>query len=478
VLDELLAPMLGSYPLSEYSPQYSGMLGWVLYPLKFFSLTGETTMIVVIIASNLFNLLIPMLVLFIVIGVFPTLPKLTTLAAFVVIWGVQGASRGESAQLREFANFGRYVPILFVVWIIVRMLNSSGASQQKLAIVAGLASAFTILGSPDYGLSFVAAFIFSLSIAVYKKWIASRIHFSFLFGLLLGIVSYCLILMLTGKAASLESWIGLRVRARSLYGGGEVEVLDPHLIVMAIAVTSIAFGFNGIRKSAITKQEVTFRISILSVGLWLLSLLARYLLAPGPIGLPPFFIPAFIAIALVVGQVRLNSCTKDKLLNRVQMLPLLLVVALPLAALWNFPEPKDEIKRISGRYVNTTNWSSTAGRVSDGWSPSALEKYDDFITNTSILAKRIQSNDSSIGYFGIYGHTIELLTGIDNVLGIPAPESLRFGSSQEELACVPIVSRKPRFVIVYSSSFPCSDYKLNMDYSMEKLFVYERVDHP
>ena len=478
VLDELLAPMLGSYPLSEYSPQYSGMLGWVLYPLKFFSLSGETTMIVVIIASNLFNLLIPMLVLFIVIGVFPTLPKLMTLAAFVVIWGVSGTSRGESAQLREFAYFGRFVPILFVVWIIVRMLNSSGASQQKLAITAGLASAFTILGSPDYGLSFVAAFMLSLSIAAHRKWIASRIHFLFLFGLLLGVVSYCFILILTGKAASLESWIGLRGGARSLYGGGEVEVLGPHLFVMAIAVTSIAFGFKGIHNRAISKQEVTFRISILSIGLWLLSLLVRYLLAPRPIDLPPFFIPAFIAIALVVGQVRLNSRTTDNLLNRVQMLPLLLVVALPLAALWNFPEPKDEIKRISGRYVNTTNWSSTPGRVSDGWSPSALEKYDDFITNTSVLAKRIQSSNSSIGYFGIYGHTIELLNGIDNVLGIAAPESLRFGSSQEDLACVPVVSRKPHFVIVYSPSFPCSGYKLNMDYSMEKFLVFERVDSP
>jgi len=476
VLDELLAPMLGSFPLSEYSPQYSGMLGWVLYPLKFLSLSGETTMLAVVIASNIFNLLIPLLVLLIVIGIFPSLPKMMTLAAFVVIWGVSGPSRGESVQLREFSNFGRFVPILFVIWIIVRMLNSHGASQQKLALMAGLASAFTVLGSPDFGLSFVAAFMFSLSMATYRKWVKGTIHFWFLSGMLFGIVSYCLILMLSGKAPSLASWIGLRGGAKSLYGGGEVDVFGPHLIVMAIAVTSIAFGLGGIHSNSKTNQEIPFRITILSVGLWTLILLVKYFLAPHPIDLPPHFIPSFIAFVLITGRLRIDSPACGHLSKRLLMLPVLFVLALPIAALWHFPEPRDELRRISGRYVNTTNWSSTPGRVSDGWSPNALKKYDDFIINISVLAKKIQSEDDSIGYFGIFGHTIELLTGVDNVLGIPAPESLRFGPSQETLACVPVISRKPHFIIVYSPSFPCSNYSLNLKYSLDKFLVYERVD--
>ena len=478
VLDELLAPMLGAYPLSEYSPQYSGMLGWVLYPLKFFSLSGEATMLAVVIASNIFNLLIPILVLLIVIGIFPTLPKMTTLAAFVVIWGISGLSRGESVQLREFAHFGRFVPILFVIWIIVRMLNSHGSSQQKLALIAGLASAFLVLGSPDHGLSFVAAFLLSLSLATYRKWVGIVIHFWYLFGMLFGIASYCLVLMLLGKAPSLASWIGLRIEARSIYGGGVAEVFSPLIIVMAIALTSIVFGLTRISGNSINNRDITFRIIILTIGLWLQALLVKFLLAPHPVGLPPLFIPSFIAFCLIIGRLRIDSRAYGRLSNRLLMLPVLCVLALPVASLWHFPEPRDELRRISGRYVNTTNWSSTPGRVSDGWSPNALKKYDDFIINISVLAEKIQSEDDSIGYFGIFGHTIELLTGIDNVLGIPAPESLRFGPSQEKLACVPVVSRKPHFIIVYSPSFPCSNYSLNLKYSLDKFLVYERVDSP
>ncbi len=478
VLDELLAPMLGSYPLSDYSPQYSGMLGWVLFPLKYFSLSGESIMLIIVIASNIFNLLIPLLVLLIVIAVFPKLPKMITFASFVVIWGVSGPSRGASIQLREFAHFGRFVPILIVVWVIVRMLNSHGFSRQQLSLIAGLASAFIVLGSPDYGLSFVIAFLLSLSLATYRKWIKLRISLLFTSGILIGITSYLIILTLSGKSLSLESWIGLRSGARSLYGGGEIDIFGPHLFVMAIAVAAIGFGVFRNLSSSSSEQEITFRVIILSIGLWMFALMVKYLLSPNPVALPQYFIPAFIAFLLIFGHLRLNSKATSHLLDRLNILPFFFVAALPLAALWNFPEPRDEFRRISGRHVNTTNWSSSPGRVSDGWSPSALKVYDDFIVSTSILALEIDSDNFSVGYFGIFGHTIELLTGIDNVLGIPAPESLRFGSSQEKLACLPVDFRRPDFVIVYGSSFPCVGYSLDLSRSLEKFLVYKRFGYP
>lgn len=476
VLDELLAPMLGSFVLSDYSPQYSGMLGWLLFPLKFLSLSGETTMLVVIVVSNIFNLLIPVLVFLIVIEVFPKIPKLITLTSFVLIWGVSGTSRGGSVQLREFAYFGRFVPILFAIWIAVRMLNCRLLYQQKYALMTGLVSAFVILGSPDYGLTFIVAFLFSLSMAIHRKWIASRVRHSFLFGTIFGITGYCFVLVLVGKTPSLTSWVGLRSGVKSLYGGGELEVFGPHLIVMSIAVTSIALGICGARNSSQTKQEISFRVIVLSLGLWILALLIRYLLSPHPIGLPPLFIPSFLAFTLIMGHFQISNHVRIHPLDRVTILPLLFVSALPVAAFWHFPNPQDEFRRISGQYVNATNWSSTPGRVSDGWSPNALGIYDDFINKTSTLAQKIPSNDSSIGYFGIFGHTVELLTGVNNVLGIAAPESLRFGPSQEKLACVPVDSQRPRFVIVYLSSFPCLHYKINLMYSQEKFLVYERVD--
>lgn len=478
VLDELLAPLMGAYPLGEYSPQYSGMLGWLVYPLKFFSLSGEMTMLAVIIAVNLFNLLIPLLVLLIVKGIFPTLPKIITMTAFVVVWGVAGSDRGASVQLREFAQFGQFVPVLCVIWVLVRMLKSGGSSQQRLAFFVGLASAFAILGSADYGLSFVIALLISLSLATYRKWLAVKLYRLVILGILLGIVGYCAVLVVFGKRPSLESWVGIRSGAKSLYGGGAIDAFGPHLIVMAIAVTAIALGLQGVRGSSVNAQEVLFRVASLSLGLWILALLVKFLLAPHAVGLPPLFIPTFIAFVMIIGHFRINSPSWNQLADRLQMLPLLFITALPLAALWQFPDPLDELRRISGRYVNTTNWSSIPGRVSDGWSPTALKIYDDFITETSALAEKLESDGSQVGYFGIFGHTLELLTGVDNLIGIPAPESLRFGSTQEKLGCLPVDTRMPQFVIVYASPFPCPNYKLDLKNSTDKFFVFRRVGPP
>jgi hypothetical protein len=475
VLDELLAPLMGAYPLGDYSTQYSGMLGWLIYPLKFFSLSGEITMLTVIIAANIFNLLIPLLVISIVKHILPTLPRTITLAAFVAIWGVAGSDRGASVQIREFSHFGRFVPVLCTLWILVRMIKAGDHSRQRLALLLGFASAFNILSSADYGLSFVIAILISLSLATYRKWLAVKFYLLVMLGILLGIVGYCVVLVVFGKRPSLESWVGIRSGAKSLYGGGAIDAFGPHLIVMAIAVSGIAMGLQGVRSSSMSIQVVLFRVVGLSLGLWTLALLAKFLLAPHPFGLPQLFIPSFITFLMIIGHHRVKIRPLDRLSNHLQILPLLFVAALPLAALWQFPDPKDELRRISGQYVNTTNWSTIPGRVSDGWSPTALKIYDDFITETSTLAARLESDGSRVGYFGIFGHTLELLTGVDNVLGIPAPESLRFGSSQEELACIPVDNRMPHFVIVYASPFPCSHYRLDSTSSTDKFLVYQRV---
>ena len=475
VLDELLAPLMGAYPLGDYSPQYSGMLGWLIYPLRLFSLSGETTMLAVIITANVFNLLIPFLVFLIVKAIFPTLPKMITITAFVVIWGVAGSDRGASVHLREFANFGRFVPVLCVIWILVRMLKSSATSQLRLAFLVGFANAFIILGSADHGLSFTVALLTSMSWATYRKWFASKAYFLVILGIILGIVGYCLALVVSGQTPSLNSWVGLRSGAQSLYGGGGIDLFGPHLIIMSIAVSAIALGLRDVRGISVTSQEVLFRVVGLSLGLWILALLVKFLLAPHPVGVPQLFIPSFIAFLMIIGRSSVNSLSWGPLVGRLQILPMLFVASLPLAALWQFPDPQDELRRISGRYVNTTNWSSTPGRVSDGWSPNALKIYDDLFHNTAVLAKNFESRNLSVGYFGIFGHTVELLTGVDNVLGIPAPESLRFGSSQEKLACVPVDNRMPHFVIVYASPFPCSHYRLDSTSSTDKFLVYERV---
>jgi len=475
VLDELLAPSLGAYPYANYSPQYTGMLGWALLPLKLLPFSAESTMVGVIVAANMFNLLIPLLATLILSICFPRLPRLLTLAAFVSIWSVSGAERGASVHLREFAHFARFVPVFVSMMLIAWTFKSLPRVQASKLTVTGVAVGLTCLNSADSGLPFGIATLVALTLATFTKAVTRRDFLYLIFVVLATVCLYPILLLTLGESFSMTSYIGLRSLARDAYGGGIPSVTAPHLLVMGLTVASIAHGLRLATNPVIGSLKQCRGILAITTGLWMLSLLAKYLLFGHPVALPPLFPGSFIIAGLLIGEIQITPLSRETLTNRMLALPLVLLAAVPVGALWQAPDPRDELRRISGNYVGTTDWSGVPGRPSDGWTPEALSSaYGDFIGETERVAESFDPNNDTIGYFGMFGHTVELLTGVNNVLGIPAPESLRFGVSQEKLACIPVDQKQPRYVLVFASDFPCTGYFRNYTYSTDQITVFRR----
>lgn len=481
VIDELLAPLAGSLPYSNYTPQYTGVLGWILLPIKLLRLGGESTMFSVILFANFLNVLVPVLVIAISFKIWGQVNRAVAAAAFIALWTVCGSDLGYSTQLREFSQLARFAPSLIAVWFVVRAVTKPPHESQHLSnFCAGIAVGFACLNSADHGLTLAVAIAVAMLIEIRMNRISVFQFLEIVFGSLSLISLYILATLCFSAGPNFQSYLGLRGTALSgtVYASDRVpDAIGPHLLALSIPIMLFALRDSRSSGTSASRQEVANNLVGTSMAVWLLMLAIKFFLFPIAPASATLVIPAFLGGIVLLSRIRLDSLLHGRLTQRLNLVPLLMLLCTALGAVvpTSNVNVKDELKRISGTVVNTNNWSSTPGRPADGYSLAALRKEDDFLNRLTNLRGRLVT-DSSIGYFGIFGNTVEVVLGIDNVLGIAAPESMRFGSIQEKLACVPVLQRKPAFVLVYQSRFPCAGYSKSFQLSDDKVTVFVLVN--
>lgn len=481
VIDELLAPLAGSIPYSDYSPQYAGALGWWFYPVKFLGLSGNAMMLMVIIVCNVLNLLVPILVIAVAQKVHGRMNRPLALSAFIGLWTVCGSDLGYSAQVREFSHFARFVPALLALWLVLRAVDPVDNGPHRIAtLLAGSAVGFSCLNSADHGLTFTAALVLALLVEIRSKRVSLPQALNMFLGFSATIGGYLLILLVSEAGPSVGSYVGLRESALggSVYGGQIAPAaLGPHLLVLVVPVLLFVLPVPRVVpfEESRSQEPAIFVGNV--VGLWILLLAAKFFLFPIAPASAALVVPAFLGGVSILARIRLDSILGGSWWKKLQFAPTMLLLCTALGSVLPTSNVNlvDELNRISGRFVNSNNWSTTPGRPVDGYSLTALRKEDDFLNVLPALKLRSDFRDGSIGYFGVFGNTVEMVLNIDNVLGIAAPESMRFGAGQEKLACVPVTVRQPEVILVYAARFPCDGYMINEALSDETFFVYERV---
>jgi hypothetical protein len=475
VLDEILAPIVGAYPYGDYTPQYSAMLGWLIIPLKILPFSGSTKMVLIIVFCNLLTMIVPVFVTMILKSLFQKTAFLTILTAFIAVWAVSGPGLGMTVQLREFSHFARFSPALLLLLLASQMLNNPTDSiHRSKTLLTGFVMSFAILNSPDVGLGLAVALTISLLIAQRSRFFKLERLMLLLASASACIVGYFILLVALGKNPSILSIIGLRRDASNLYPDYALDVFGPHIIIIGLAISAIAAGIRISEENILSSREISQRVMVLTVGIWTLFLLPKFLLFPHPVGIPGLFIPAFLSGAILVKIYSpLISDVRSKV-NGLKALPILCLACLPIGALWQHSNPADEYRRITRDSSALNDWSSQPGRVADSWTFEGIQKYDDLIVEVQRARVQYQSTTNTFGYFGLFGNTVELLTGVNNYFGIPAPESLRFGTTQETLACKPVSRYKPDILLVYGSGFPCEGYEVINETQGGKFKVYNR----
>jgi len=482
VLDELLAPVSGGLPYGSYMPQYTGILGWLFVPIRLFDIEPRTFMALVVAACNLLNLAVPLLVVGITKSVLPKANKTLVFFAFVSLWTVCGSDLGYSTQVREFSHFARLVPSLFALWLLLRSTRGFVFDRlQRHGYLAGLGLSLAILNSADHGFTLAISIMVMLVILTHGDQLFRPFAIQLVIGTSASLLAYLAALSVAGQPFSAKSYIGIRSQAISggIYESDmRVAAVGPQLLILVLPVLLAALVLLRTKQHQQTPDESVLNVLCLTLAVWSPALLVKFILKDPQSGVevPSFFALAFISCAVVLAKVDLILIHNFSIRLQIQALPLLFLPALALGSL--YPDTKvnvaDEVWRIAGQYINQDHWSSPPDRSTEGWTPESLASEDNFLVEVDELSKRAEAKGKSVGYFGVFGNTVELITGVNNLTGIAAPESLRFGARQNDFACKPILTLNPDLIIVYEASFQCPRYSMEDDLSGGTFRVFKR----
>lgn len=480
VLDELLAPSVGQVPYFDYSPQYTALFGWIIKPMSLIGLAPNVMMSCVMVACNLFNVLVVVVSVRIMKFIRPSTPVGALTFALIAVWCVSGPYNGSSIQLKEFATFGRYLPFVIVLWIFLSSASHLSFDRfdwrsASLGVALGLAS----INNSETGVVLIVAVLGSFIIPLLKGQTKLRRLVIMLVSLLSTLITYFGVFAMRLGRPTWQSLVGIRLGGSGLYEFSRPEIAGPHLISLAVAVAVLSLGIR--HQLDLPRDDRLRATACLEVvmGLATLLLFFKYFFRPIPQSVPQFFIPVIISAFLLISGSKVVEQLSNQATSRpaLSQLPLLALLFLPLGAMTQAPNAIDELKRITQDHSNETAWSSSPGRPSDGWSIKAINQANDNLFDVVKEISSVLDNESGqVMYFGIHGNAVELVTSVENGLGIPAPESIRYGGNQPELACLPLLRKQPQFVIVYRSEFPCSEYQMSPLLGQSEHFVLmERI---
>lgn len=472
VLDEMLAPMSGQLPHSTYMPTYTAMFGWIIAPLANIGLSASALMALVISFANIFFISIPILIALTVKRIEPRAPLFILPLMVIPLMGISGPMNGSSTILSGFSTFGRFFfPYFTTALGAIALTSLPRPTRIPWVAIFGVASSVTLLNNADFCFSFVVATLLSLLAARLTEQIDSAVlrrYFAGFFGFLF---IYIFILLVAGRGFDIRMYSSLVLLGQrgDLYFY-EMAKFGPHLLVFISAVAALALGIarsKAARTNLNARRTAALNVALLQSGLWTLALLMMFAVRPIiPFATQQLLIPMivnFMLIGIVVFGNESWSSGTATFRQLLRIAPLLLVLSLPIASIIQVPNPIDEAKRVLG-HARHPDWSSTPGRApADGWTPNILRQQGTlhhpgaWLEAIEGFALSYQGDLDDVGYFGYMGNTVQMITGIHNVMGVSGPEHMRFGDYFEQMGCAPIGRIRPKIVLVYASPVPCTN---------------------
>ena len=187
-----------------------------------------------------------------------------------------------------------------------------------------------------------------------------------------------------------------------------------------------------------------------------------------------YFIPAIGATIGIVGSI---YASRPLIADHSSIRNPILVTLLgsfALGCIAQAPNPVDEWKRVLGM-ADSLPWASDPLRsIPSEWSPDLI----DFLRPQAVIEVRNQIEDSSVGYFGYMGNSIQLATGINNLTRINSGEVLIYKGSERlrDLACREVDEKYPRYIIHTEIDLLCRGYRVATQFKTTAgIQVLERI---
>jgi len=228
----------------------------------------------------------------------------------------------------------------------------------------------------------------------------------------------------------------------------DIPALGIVALAYSVAVAAIAIASRMIRNSFTQLIEPAASVA-LYFGLWVL-LSAPYTLnagGNGAFGAQFHLIPLAVLSVSLFRMLRLSEriCDHNSIATRLQkgslpqrlsLVPVSFLMTLVIAAGLSSPNGFTEWRRVQAP-VSDQKWT-------DEWSTEQL----DWIRPSEVVALANEAGGvSQVGWWFSHGNAIELLTGIENLLGTSVFEGAVKGNAIRDQACEPVTRSSLRYVI-------------------------------
>jgi hypothetical protein len=476
VLEESLAQSVGFVPYVNYTPTYTSSLGWLVSLYHRIGIDGNNLLILTVVTVNALVAWIIIKTVTVLQKSTPSIPRSTVYVYVLSVLMISGSNSGAYSLVSGLATIP--ARLVFPIGVFLLLKKTIFETKRKSAVTLGLFIALGVTEPP--GISLVAGLVAVLILLALSRKSTevrekTKIVISVTAGTLIGYLimlriffgrfdfeKYLMMLRAVGNAENSETYLA----AMPTYGF--------HVVVYGCLAAGAAMGFKSLGNSP--SKNVNGEIGHLDLG----PLISSYF---GLLGLIWMFQFSAASIYPFVLQFTLfwmfltlwglfpmllnvfqksQSGIVNKTMQKLHGLPFVMLAMLPFVSVIKMPNPINEIRRLSG------NDSS----VYDRWTETDIQN--------NPRGERIQAildayPNETIGYFGILGNSTELIFGVDNYLGVSAPEHLMFNSISRRLGCEPLLESPPKILIVAWSEFPCPGYRIREHHLESDVDVYELI---
>jgi hypothetical protein len=455
VVNEIIAPLNGYWPYSDFIPQYQTFYGFFLKPFVGSMNASQISDVVYLALTFITYLTIVLGVLIawqalnrssLILAVGLVVP-FTALTQFPTREGYLGsiASLLSGLSIRVF-------PGLLLLMLTIYVLNSyrgqiTNKRYAALAIV-GVFSGLVAWQSQDFGLAAAITTILVVAFASSSKLIEIKSVAAVIAGVIPGFLIYPSVGAISGHPINFDYFLFFARQFGSGFCAERMRTPGPVLVILPLIVLLVVAHAVTLHKSkmALETNAELYNSSLigLTFSIWSFAGFTYYLnrsYASGQMQI--LFLTIAISLAALVGVVMkvleselpkgfILSKTNRSSKNFAWMLTLAVIFSLPFSTLILTPNPTVELARID-EGTSTPRWPK----------PTILAS----VIDAKAAAEYAKTNNLSIGFFGASAAYVEKETGVQSLSILNSPFDLAMSQQTIKVSCDYLAKINPDVIV-------------------------------
>ena len=478
LFNDLLIASSGKMPYSQITPQYIGILGWPLKLINF--LPGDF----VVNSAVLWVSALVFLEIFLIANLTKQAIRIRHWAiAFLIpvagmFFKVQPNMRawGSLAQHMNLIPGRTVLPIVLLSLISALATDLSRRKKQVFTFAIGLFLVLTTLNNIEFGAPAAIAVLIILGFLTRLSVVKLKDLITVLAGAITALVLVAAIYQINDSQLTLNSWLTM-IRAHGVDGFMNLEMpffglwIFFYALLGASAIIGSNLLFRTYKNSTPDSAEMRSAVLLSFSGLWGSATLFYFSgrsLVPEII---VFVIPLTLCVIGLIGVVRstLEDSEGDKTEKsdekkfKIVLAPLFCIMLIPILSLTQAPNPGFEWLRAAG---NGERWSSRALK--------SLPKYQEMVEIVG------ENGSNRYLYMGNDGPAFEIMSGVENGLGIILLQDLLISDELTRVGCLPALNSGADFALVPKgdwvnppSRIPCPGFVLLPPDIDSEFLIYE-----